>query len=525
MFNLLRNFFITSIFVGAVIVVAGVLYRQHEVNDLISEAEHQNVTLAQAFANSIWPRFSSYVISVLRLDGDDLRARPETGQIHDALRALTYRLPVIKVKIYNLDGLTVYSTEPGEFGERNISNPGYFVAAREGRPASKLSYKGTITSFSGTVHDRDLVESYIPIRQGDGPVEAVFELYTDVTELVAEVEDSTSKLAVGFTLIFGLLYGFLFIIVRRADRTIKSQYADITEKNTALRREIGERQRVEKRLEEAQEGLERRVEERTRELTRQVAERRAAEAEAKHHREGLARIGRVSLLGELATSLAHELNQPLAVISGCVQVCTERLRTGKDALEPLLDALEQARSETERASNIVRGIQRFARKERSERRIADVNDVIRSVAGLIETDAREHGIALVLDLAESLPPVSVESTQIEQVVLNLAHNGMESMTNIVASSPQLTIRTRATETGVVEITVRDEGKGIPAAELDRIFEPLFTTKENGLGMGLSISRSIIEAHGGALWANSDSKAGVVLHFTIPIIAEVRSSVG
>ena len=525
MFNLLRNFFITSIFVAAVIVVAGVLYRQHEVNELIADAEHQNEILAQAFANSIWPRFAPYIASASELNPNQLRTRWESQAIHRAMKQNSARLPVIKVKIYNLDGLTVYSTEPGEFGERKINNPGFFMAAQEGRPASKLSYKGTVTSFSGTVHDRDLVESYLPIRYDDGPVEAVFELYTDVTELVAEVEDTTSKLAVGFTLIFGSLYGFLFIIVRRADRTIKSQYANITEKNTALQREIGERQRVEERLEEAQEGLERRVEERTRELTRQVTERRAAEAEANRHREGLARLGRVSLLGELATSLAHELNQPLAVISGCVQVCTERLRTGKDALEPLLDALEQARSETERASNIVRGIQRFARKERSERRVTDVNDVIRSVAGLIETDAREHGIALVLDLAESLPPVSVESTQIEQVVLNLAHNGMEAMTNIVGSSPQLTIRTRATETGVVEITVRDEGEGIPAAELDRIFEPLFTTKENGLGMGLSISRSIIEAHGGALWANAGGKAGVVVHFTIPTSAEIRSSVG
>jgi PAS domain S-box-containing protein len=264
MFKLLRYFSLTSaVAILSVTVVLVILYRETAVNELVESAENQNVGLARSLANTIWPRFSGYVTSVSGLDGDALRARPETRQIHDALKALSAGLPVLKVKIYNLDGLTVFSSQASQIGDDKSNNPGFSAAAREGRVGSKLAHKERFTTFSGEALDRNVVESYLPIRRGDGPIEGVFELYSDVTPLMARIERFTSRLAAGLLLVFGLLYAVLFLIVRRADRILKHQYIDV--------------HRGEKALQEANERLEQRVAERTRTLTREIAERKRVE--------------------------------------------------------------------------------------------------------------------------------------------------------------------------------------------------------------------------------------------------------
>ncbi len=285
MFKLLRHFSLTSaVAILSVTVVLVVLYRHNAVNDLVDIAERQNVALARSFANTIWPRFSTYVTGVSGLDGDALRARPETRQIHEALKTLSAGLPVLKVKIYNLDGLTVFSSQASQIGEDKSNNPGFFASAREGRPASKRAHKDKFTTFSGEVADLHLVESYLPIRRGDGPVEGVFELYSDVTPLIAKIERFTPRLAAGLLLVFGLLYVVLYLIVRHADRILKRQYIDlrhveerITAKKVALEHQVTERIWAEQALQEANERLEQRVEERTRTLTREIAEREQAE--------------------------------------------------------------------------------------------------------------------------------------------------------------------------------------------------------------------------------------------------------
>ncbi|MCZ6467896.1 MAG: hypothetical protein O6829_11550, partial [Alphaproteobacteria bacterium] len=228
MFKLLRYFSFTSTaaIVGITAVLA-VLYWQHLGDDLIESAESQNVALARSFANTVWPRLSSYVTSVSGLDGDALRARPETREIHETLKTLTAGLPVLKVKIYNLDGITVFSSQASQIGDDKSNNPGFLAAARNGKPASTLVHKGKFSTFEGGVFDRDLVESYIPIRRGDGSVEGVFKLYSDVTPLIAKIERFTSRLAIGLVLIFGTLYAVLFLIVRHADRILKRQYVDL----------------------------------------------------------------------------------------------------------------------------------------------------------------------------------------------------------------------------------------------------------------------------------------------------------
>ena len=260
MFRLLRYYSLASaVAIVAVTVVLVVFYRHNAVDELVVTAEGQNVLLARSFANSIWPKFSLYVMSVAGVDRDALQARPETQDIHESLRALTAGLPVLKVKIYNLDGLTVYSSEPSQLGLDKSNNPGFISAAQHGIPASKLSFRETFSAFSGEVTNRDLVESYLPIKRGDGTIEGVFELYTDVSQLMSMIDHRTLRLTASLLLIFGVLYGILSLIVRHADRILKRRYADLSStnqtieaQNAALEGEIAERNRVEAKLRESE---------------------------------------------------------------------------------------------------------------------------------------------------------------------------------------------------------------------------------------------------------------------------------
>lgn len=643
MFRLVRFFLLTSVIAAIAVTVSVVAYRKDEVQRLIDLAEGQNVTLARSFANTIWPRFSSYITTIPASERETLKARPETHALHEAFRSLAAGLPVLKVQIFNLDGLTVYSTEPHEMGVYGTNNPG-FTAARQGKPASKLTFRNQMSSFEGRVMDRDLVETYLPIRVGDGSIEGVFELYSDVTTLVTRIRTSTTNLLVGFVAVFGFLYVILFIVVRLADRTIKRQYADITEKNATLEREVAERKRTETALTKAHDELEQRVEERTQKLTEEITERRRAEdslrkqsraveqspamtvitdiegrieyvnprftqvtgytleeisgktprilksgemppkeyeklwktitagkewrgeihnrkkngelywtlasispitnqdgtvthflgiseditqrkrdeEEARRHRNELAHAGRVVVMGEMATSLAHELNQPLAVISGCAQICRNKLRSGDGRSTDMADSIEQIAEQAQRANEIISRTRRFLRKEEEERRPIDVNAAIHGVEDLLRVDAREQGAVLELDLAEGLPLVSAESIQLQQVVLNLAHNGMEAMSACRSDRRHITIQTSLVQGGAVEVAVRDTGPGLPAENQERIFDPFFTTKPSGLGMGLAISRSIVEAHGGRLWAASNEGGGAVFRFTLPRAKKFRA---
>lgn len=638
MFRLVRFFLFTSAIAVAAIALAIILHRQNEVGRLINFAERQNVALAQSLANMLWSRFSSYVASASALDESQLQAHPKTQEIGKAVRMASASLPILKVKIYDLQGLTVFSSETAEIGENKSSNPGYFAAAREGRPASKLTFRHAFSSFEGTVQDRDLVESYLPIRNGNGPVEGVFEIYTDVTPLLAEIRRDTINLAVSFSLVFGLLYAILLLIVRRADRTIKQQYIDITNKNEALEREVVERRQVETALQRAHEELEHRVADRTKELrieisdrmraeeklrklsraveqspattiitdpaghieyvnprftevtgytlhdvagqtprvlksgetsletyqelwgtitagkewrgelrnrkkdgtlywastsispitdqegnvthflgiSEDVTQRKRTEDEARRHRDELAHFGRVSIMGEMATSLAHELNQPLTVISGCAQLALDKLRLGKNRAESLRDPLEQVAEQAQRANEIIRRVRNFIQKADQERDATDINEAVRDIYNLLRSDAREHGVAIKLDLADHLPTVMVDSIQIQQVIVNLAHNGIEAIAQGSPTSRFLTILTSQPRNATVEIAIHNGGKAISPEHLQHVFDPFFTTKPGGLGMGLCISRTIVEAHGGTLWAESAPKTGTVFRFTLPI---------
>jgi PAS domain S-box-containing protein len=244
--------------------------------------------------------------------------------------------------------------------------------------------------------------------------------------------------------------------------------------------------------------------------------KRANEEQVQRHRAELAHVSRLSALGEMAASLTHELNQPLHAMKNYARGSVRRLLKMPVRDEELFAVLEQISAEANRAAEIVRRVRRFVQK--GELQFTDVlmNDLLAGVVILSKAELEPRCAKIVLELAPALPVVLGDPIQIEQVILNLVRNGLEAMDETPEEHRCLRIKTMFHEGNLVEVEVSDRGRGIAAEELERIFEPFFTTKPDGMGMGLAISRSIIQAHGGRLWATANEHQGCTFHFTLPV---------
>ena len=255
-----------------------------------------------------------------------------------------------------------------------------------------------------------------------------------------------------------------------------------------------------------------------------ITERKRVEDEMHRYQAELAHVSRLNMLGEMAAGLAHELNQPLAVISSYAQGCLSSIEDGKDAPETLTGALQQIVNQSARASEIVRRIRGFIRKDRRPKSRIDVNAAIGVAIELLKGEFGASGVAIHMDLAEPSPTAVVDDVELQQVIVNLARNSIEMMVSQGCEPRKLCIRTTATTrspgdgVGQVEVSVQDTGPGVPPEIRDHIFEPFFTTKPQGLGLGLSICRSILDRHDGSLWLGGDSGTGADFRFTLPLSA-------
>jgi len=257
-----------------------------------------------------------------------------------------------------------------------------------------------------------------------------------------------------------------------------------------------------------------------------VTEQRRIEAKTRQQESELAHFLRLGTMGEMATSLAHELNQPLAAIRNYAQGSTRRVQRGKVDIDEIVGAMEQVNRQATRAGEIVKRIRGFVRKTAPERTDIDINSAIKDVADMVGTDVRQLDVSMTLDLNDALPPVNADLIQIEQVILNLARNGLEALNSDRAQDRRLIICSEARQDNTVMISVHDTGVGVDAEDLESLFDPFFTTKSDGLGMGLSISRSIVEAHNGTLWAEAIPGRGTVFRFTLPMAsAPVTATMG
>lgn len=254
-------------------------------------------------------------------------------------------------------------------------------------------------------------------------------------------------------------------------------------------------------------------------IVRDTTERKQSEEEVHQTRERLAQIGRLSTLGEMAASLAHELNQPLTAIATYTQACQRLIQSGQSNDEEILETLKKCHAQAQRAGDVIRRLRQFVRKRELGREEVSIEDVIHDLAALAEVDARNNGIPLTIDIAKGLPKISVDAVQIQQVILNLIRNGIDAMVNMGRYGKGILVSVSKFEDVQVRIAVTDHGSGITKEAEDNIFQPFFTTKSSGMGLGLAICRSIIESHGGVLSFTKNPSGGTTFYFTLPTISE------
>jgi two-component system, LuxR family, sensor kinase FixL len=231
----------------------------------------------------------------------------------------------------------------------------------------------------------------------------------------------------------------------------------------------------------------------------------------------LLNVSRMATIGEMAAGVAHELNQPLTAIANYA-AASERLlsRPGSDAAD-VREALHQITVQTSRAAEILRRLRALARSQSVEHTPASLNALVRELYELMQTDALVHGVQLTLDLAPELPTVPVEPGQIQQALLNLVRNSLDALASRASAGGggHITIRTTLTAEGEVQLSVIDDGPGVPPAAMKRIFDPFFSTKENGTGLGLAISHTIARAHGGSLGYRPNVPSGACFDILLP----------
>jgi len=231
----------------------------------------------------------------------------------------------------------------------------------------------------------------------------------------------------------------------------------------------------------------------------------------------LARVSRLTTMGELAASIAHEVNQPLTAVTNNSNACLRLLAADNLKPEVLRRALEEIVADGTRASAVIARIRGFIKKTPVEKNELDINDVIQEVLTLADRELNENRVLLERQLTQALPLVLADRVQMQQVLLNLIMNGIEAMLAVTDQPRSLWVESRVDDSGDILVAVRDSGTGL-GSEADRIFTPFFTTKANGMGMGLSISRSLVENHGGRLWATPNFPIGTVFSFTLPVSA-------
>jgi PAS domain S-box-containing protein len=250
-------------------------------------------------------------------------------------------------------------------------------------------------------------------------------------------------------------------------------------------------------------------------MARDETEQKRTEDRLREARQELESVSRQTTIGAMAASIAHELNQPLTAIVGYANVGLERLARKDPNLDAVQKALQRIVDSGLRAAGIITSIRGMFRKDNHEKLPVSVNDLVREVLTLIHGDLERRQIFLRTELRDALPKIFGERVPLQQVLLNLIMNATEAMSAVTERERQLTIETMLNEPASVRVTVEDTGCGIDATHLDRIFDPFFTTKSQGMGLGLSICRSIVEAHGGKLWASQRSPFGTVFHLTLP----------
>ena len=250
-------------------------------------------------------------------------------------------------------------------------------------------------------------------------------------------------------------------------------------------------------------------------LAYDITDRKRADEERRQHHAELAHLSRVATMGEFSAALAHELNQPLAAILANARAATRFLEQGVTDSTDLDGALKDIAGAAKRAGEMISRLRALMSKDDVDYQPLEINETIRGIETFVQAEALRCNVELCLDLAADLPQIQGNAIELQQVILNLVNNGLESMEHAGDGHGKLTIRTERQESGSLLVAVEDSGPPLDEGVVELMFEPFYSTRDEGLGIGLSLSRSIIKAHGGELWATANPERGLTIQFTLP----------
>ena len=253
-----------------------------------------------------------------------------------------------------------------------------------------------------------------------------------------------------------------------------------------------------------------------RQLQKEISERELAEEKMRQHQDELAHVARLNTIGEMTSGLAHEINQPLAAIASYTQSCLRLLRGDEEKQARVPTILEQVNTQAQRAANIVKHLRNFVTKSESHRETNELSNIVRLAVSMVRNEIISHQIELNIDTQPNLPSINADSIQIEQVILNLLRNAIEAMNEVSADSRKLLITVGRFSPTHLFIAINDTGPGIHDDHSHKLSTPFFSTKETGMGLGLAISRTIVEDHGGQLIPSTNADGGATFTFTLAL---------
>ena len=252
-------------------------------------------------------------------------------------------------------------------------------------------------------------------------------------------------------------------------------------------------------------------------IVRDVSLRKQREQQDKEHLDQLAHVTRLGLMGEMASGIAHEVNQPLSAISSYTQVSMNIINTENPDLVKLTEILYKTQQQALRAGRIIHRMREFVKSQSKHRSTADINNLIHDAVSLCSAELKHNDIKLTFQLENNLPSIYVDHIHIEQIIINLIRNSADALKNLPAKQQRcLTIYSRLILNNAIQVGVKDNGPGLDEEQQQKILTPFYTTKTDGMGMGLSISRSLIEAHEGTLRFNSKAGKGSTFYFSLPV---------